>query len=339
MIYFTSDLHLGHKNCIEFCSRPFSDIEEMDEAIIDRWNSRVKNDDTVYIIGDLVWESSDPTKYISRLNGKKVLIAGNHDIKWLKRNGMAIERNDGSVEFRDYSQYFTNIAQYVEVMHDGVRITLCHYPMLEWRASRKIGSRKLGYLIHGHIHNSRDRKYAPLWLLPHALNAGVDINDYMPATLDELIKNNEKFKLSALNNPIDKAMFLASKYHLYQIDKMGKPYILHPMAVAEKQTIEAAKCVALLHDILEDTDIDVSLLEQNFSKEVVTAVKLMTHADGVDYLDYVRALKDNQLARAVKLADLEHNSDLSRLKTVTDKDLQRLEKYKKAREILIEAEN
>ena len=107
------------------------------------------------------------------------------------------------------------------------------------------------------------------------------------------------------------------------------------MAVAEKQTTEAAKCVALLHDILEDTDIDVSLLEQNFSEEVVTAVKLMTHAKDVDYFDYVRELKDNPLARSVKLADLEHNSDLSRLKTVTEYDLLRQEKYKKAREILL----
>lgn len=336
MIYFISDLHLGHKNCIDFCSRPFSDINEMDEALICNWNKRVKDDDTVYIVGDLVWESSDPLKYLSRLNGNKILIVGNHDIKWLKRQGMAIEDKDGSVEFRDYSEYFNKIAQYVEIVHDGMRITLCHYPMLEWRASRKLGSKKLGYLIHGHIHNSRDRKYVPLLVLPHALNAGADINCYVPATFDELIENNEKYKLSALNDPVDKAMFLASKYHMYQTDKVGKPYILHPIAVAEKQTTDTAKCVALLHDVLEDTDIDVSLLEQHFSEEVVTAVKLLTRKDDVDYFDYVRALKDNPIARSVKLADLEHNSDLSRLKTVTEYDLLRQEKYKKAREILLD---
>ncbi|MDE7108140.1 MAG: metallophosphoesterase family protein [Clostridiales bacterium] len=335
MVYFTSDLHLGHKNCIDFCARPFASVDDMDEALISGWNNRVKNDDTVYIVGDLVWESSDPLKYLSRLNGKKILIVGNHDIKWLKRYGMAAVADDGHVEFRDYSEYFINIAQYVEISLDGVAITLCHYPMLEWKASRKVGSKKVGYLIHGHSHNSRDKKYTPLWLLPHALNAGTDVNNYAPATFDELVKNNEAFKLSALNSPVDKAQFLASKYHLYQSDKSGKPYVLHPMTVAEKQTSDDAKCVALLHDTLEDTDIDIRLLEQNFSQEVVTAVKLLTHAEGVDYFDYVRGLKDNPLAVAVKLADLEHNSDLSRLKAVTEHDLQRLEKYKKAREILL----
>ncbi|MDE5592940.1 MAG: metallophosphoesterase family protein [Clostridiales bacterium] len=198
MIYFTSDLHLGHKNCIDFCARPFASVDEMDEALISGWNNRVKNDDTVYIVGDLVWESSDPLKYVTRLNGKKILIIGNHDVKWLKRYGIATVSDDGRVELRDYSEYFINIAQYVETSVDGVTITLCHYPMLEWKASRKIGSKKLGYLIHGHIHNSRDKKYMPLWLLPHALNAGVDINNYAPATFDELIKNNEAFKKSAL---------------------------------------------------------------------------------------------------------------------------------------------
>ncbi|MDE7405755.1 MAG: metallophosphoesterase family protein [Clostridiales bacterium] len=331
MIYFTSDLHLGHKNSITISSRPFTDIEEMDETLINNWNNRVKVDDTVYIIGDFVWESKDPFAYLPRLNGKKVLIAGNHDYKWLKRHGMAIVADDGRVEFRDYSEYFINIAQYVEMSLDGVAVTLCHYPMLEWNASRKYG----GYLIHGHIHNSRDKKYVPLWVLPHALNAGVDINNYAPVTFDELITNNERYKLAALSSPVDRAMFLAGKYHMGQTDRAGKPYVRHPMAVAEKQTSDEARCVALLHDILEDTDIDVKLLEQNFSQEVVTAVKLMTHAKDVDYFDYVRALKDNPLARAVKLADLEHNSDLSRLKTVTDRDLQRLEKYKKAKEILL----
>ncbi|MDE6028754.1 MAG: metallophosphoesterase family protein [Clostridiales bacterium] len=198
MIYFTSDLHLGHKNCIEFCSRPFGSVEEMDEALIANWNERVCAGDTVYIVGDLVWESSDPIKYLSRLKGKKILVAGNHDYKWLKRYGMAVARKDGSVEFCDYAEYFIKIAQYVETTVDGVTVTLCHYPMLEWKASRKLGSKKLGYLIHGHIHNSRDKKYAPLWQLPHALNAGVDVNGYVPVTFDELLQNNAAFKRLAL---------------------------------------------------------------------------------------------------------------------------------------------
>ncbi|MDE6294156.1 MAG: metallophosphoesterase family protein [Clostridiales bacterium] len=210
MVYFISDLHFGHQKCIDYGGRPFSCVDEMDEALIANWNRRVKSGDTVYVMGDLVWESCDPLKYIRRLNGKKILIAGNHDFKWLKRQGMATEGKDGNVEFRDYFEYFNKIAQYVEIVIDGVRITLCHYPMLEWRASRKFGS----FLIHGHIHNSPDRKYVPIWLLPHALNAGVDVNGFVPVTFDELIENNERYKLSVLDNPIDKAMFLASKYHM-----------------------------------------------------------------------------------------------------------------------------
>lgn len=335
MIYFISDLHFGHKNCIAMCNRPFADVDEMDEALINAWNDRVKNDDTVYIVGDLLWEKCDIKDYLPRLNGKKILIAGNHDYKWLKRAGMAKRADDGHVEYCGYSEYFTNIAQFVEIRPEGIPITLCHYPMLEWKASRKLGSQKLGYLIYGHIHNSKDNKYAPLWVLPHALNASADVNGFTPVTFDELIRNNEAFKLSAFSDNVDKALFLARKYHLYQTDRSGKPYIEHPLFVAKKQRSRTAKCVALLHDILEDTDIDLSVLENNFSQEVVSAVKLLTRNDGEDYFDYINRLSVNKTARAVKLADLAHNSDLSRLKEVTDKDAERLEKYKRAKEILL----
>ena len=339
MIYFISDLHFGHKNCISMCDRPFADVDEMDAALINAWNGRVKKDDTVYLVGDLLWEKCDIKDYIPRLNGKKILIAGNHDFKWLKRAGMAKRVDDDHVEFCDYAEYFTYIAQYAEIRLDGIPITLCHYPMLEWKASRKLGSQKLGYLIHGHIHNSRDSKYSPVWLLPHALNAGADVNGFTPVTFDELIRNNEKFKLWALTDNIDKALFLARKYHLYQTDKSGRPYIEHPLAVAKKQRGKSAKCVALLHDILEDTDIDISVLESNFPKNVVDAVKLLTRRADEDYFDYINRLAVNKTARAVKLADLEHNSDLSRLKEVTERDLQRLEKYNKAKEILNSIQN
>ena len=334
MIYFISDLHFGHKNCIEMCNRPFADVDKMDEALINAWNGRVKSDDTVYIVGDLLWEKCDIKDYLPRLNGKKILIAGNHDFKWLKRAGMARRADDDHVEFCDYSEYFINIAQFAEIRLDGVPITLCHYPMLEWKASRKLGSKKLGYLIHGHKHNSGDNKYATIWRIHHALNAGADVNGFTPVTFDELVKYNEKCKLSAFTDSVDKALFLARKYHLYQTDKSGKPYIEHPLYVAAKQKSKTAKCVALLHDILEDTDIDASVLENNFPKKVVDAVKLLTRYESDDYFDYINRLALNKTARAVKLADLEHNSDLSRLKEVTDKDLQRLEKYKKAKEIL-----
>lgn len=334
MEYFTSDLHFGHANCIEMCSRPFADVTAMDEALIANWNDRVKRTDTVYIVGDLVWEKCNPLEYISRLNGKKILIVGNHDIKWLKKLGMA--RQDGDrTEFCGYSEYFNYIARYVEITVNGIKLTLCHYPMLEWRASRKIGSKKLGYLVHGHIHNSTAQKYVPLFVLPHALNATADINEYMPVSFDELVRNNERFKLNALKNDVDRALFVASKYHLYQTDKSGKPYIEHPKAVAAKQKNDVARCVALLHDVIEDTDIDVSIIDGYFSPEVGAAVRLLTHDKTVDYFDYVRKLAPDPVARSVKLADIAHNSDMSRIPHPTDEDFRRLKKYEAARNILL----
>lgn len=187
MDYFIADLHFGHLNIISLCNRPYNSVEEMDEAFINAWNKRVKKKaDTVYIVGDFVWEKADPLKYIKRLNGHKVLITGNHDKKWLAK--------------QDYSSYFDKIVPYLEIRSNDVDITLCHYPMLEWKNSRKIGSKKLGYLVHGHIHNRYCNDYAPLFYMPHALNAGVDINGFMPVTLSELIKNNESNKKEKLTN-------------------------------------------------------------------------------------------------------------------------------------------
>lgn len=98
---------------------------------------------------------------------------------------------------------------------------------------------------------------------------------------------------------------------------------------------ESTTCVALLHDILEDTDTTAQELRGlGFSKEIVDAIILMTHDKAVPYLDYVRSIKENPIAKAVKISDLTHNSDLSRLDTITDKDIERVEKYKRALEIL-----
>ncbi len=338
MIFFTSDLHFGHANYNVFGLRGFSSVEEMNEELIKRWNSRVKADDTVYILGDLVFENNgNPTQFISRLNGHKRLVVGNHDVKWLKKLGMANAFDDGTVTFGNYTEYFDEIAQYIERKIDGVFVTLCHYPMYEWKNSRKLGSvKKLGYCIHGHIHDRRGDMFKPLFKLPHLLNAGVDINGFCPVTFDELIKNNEAFKLSALNDMLDRAEYVAAKYHIYQTDKAGRPYIEHLQTIANSVDSLNEKCVAYLHDVLEDTDIDESLLTANFSPEIVTAVKTMTRRDGVDYFDYIKAISKNATATKVKLADLKHNMDLSRLKVVTDEDIARAEKYKKAYAILIE---
>lgn len=96
-------------------------------------------------------------------------------------------------------------------------------------------------------------------------------------------------------------------------------------------TTEETTVVALLHDVVEDTDYALEdLVNMGFEKPVTDAIALMTHAAGVGYMEYVAAIKPNAIAKAVKLADLRHNSDLSRLDMVTEKDLKRREKYLKA---------
>ena len=124
---------------------------------------------------------------------------------------------------------------------------------------------------------------------------------------------------------VRKAFQIAKIAHAGQIDKAGQDYIEHPKFVASRVgDNESAIIVALLHDFLEDFLTD----------EECTAIKLLTHEKNVPYFDYIRRIKTNDLARQVKLADLEHNSDLSRIAEPSQKDLDRLEKYKQAKKIL-----
>ena len=131
-----------------------------------------------------------------------------------------------------------------------------------------------------------------------------------------------------------KALKISFNAHKDQLDKSGMPYVYHPFHLAEQMDDEYSTCVALLHDVVEDTDTTLDDLSRFFPKEVIDAIALMTHDDSVPYLDYVRTIKSNPIASKVKLADLEHNSDLTRLDTVDDKALERVEKYKKAIRIL-----
>ena len=133
-----------------------------------------------------------------------------------------------------------------------------------------------------------------------------------------------------------KALKLSFAAHKDQMDKSGMPYVYHPFHVAEQMETEETVAVALLHDVVEDTDYTLEDLKaMGFPDSVTEALALMTHDDSVPYLDYVAKLKDNPIARAVKLADLRHNSDLSRLDVVDEKALERVEKYRKAIELLL----
>ena len=128
-----------------------------------------------------------------------------------------------------------------------------------------------------------------------------------------------------------KAMKIAFEAHKNQSDKNGLPYIYHPVHLAEQMDCEDSICVALLHDVVEDTSMTFEELQaEGFSKEVIEALKLLTHDDAVPYMEYVKEIKKNPIATKVKLADLRHNSDLTRLDDVNEKALKRVEKYKKA---------
>ena len=140
----------------------------------------------------------------------------------------------------------------------------------------------------------------------------------------------------------NKAMKLAYKAHQGQLDQGGLPYIFHPLHVADQMPDEITTCVALLHDVVEDTPVTLAELELEFPKTVTDAVRLLTHDKKTDYFEYVRTLGKNPVARTVKLADLAHNSDETRLtscKNVSEKQIDRWrKKYEKARKILEEEE-
>ena len=134
-----------------------------------------------------------------------------------------------------------------------------------------------------------------------------------------------------------KALKLCFKAHKRQKDKSGMPYVFHPFHLAEQMVTEETTIVALLHDVVEDTRYTFRHLEKmGFEKPVIDALKLLTHNDGSEYMEYVARIKNNPIAKAVKLADLRHNSDLSRLDAIDEKALNRREKYLKAIELLEE---
>lgn len=134
-----------------------------------------------------------------------------------------------------------------------------------------------------------------------------------------------------------KAMKLCFSAHKEQTDKSGMPYVFHPFHLAEQMTMEETTVVALLHDVVEDTRYTLAdIAAMGFPERVTDALALLTHDDAVPYMEYIAAIRYNPIAKAVKLADLQHNSDLTRLDYVDAKALQRVEKYRKAIELLSE---
>ncbi len=173
MIFYTADLHIGHKNVINMSNRPFSSVDEMNISLVNNWNSVVSEEDEVYIIGDVLFNLKKHTDlYITQLKGKKHLIVGNHDIQNLDKEV--------------FTSCFESINDYLCIDDEGRKVVLFHYPILEWN-----GYFRGYYHIYGHIHNNFDNfaNYT-MGQIKNAFNAGVDVNDFTPKTLNQLIEKN-----------------------------------------------------------------------------------------------------------------------------------------------------
>lgn len=173
-IFFTSDLHFFHKNVIRFDNRPFTSVEDMNETLIRNWNRKVKNNDLVYILGDISWGNDEETCGIfARLKGRKVLIKGNHD------------KIRGNIK-----NYFEEITDYKEITLPGNKcVVLCHYPIVFFN-KHHYGA----FMFYGHVHNSHKWQMTEnykfeleqLGIRCNMFNVGTMIHNYEPVTFEEI---------------------------------------------------------------------------------------------------------------------------------------------------------
>lgn len=170
-VWFTSDLHFWHKNICKYCNRPFETIEEMNQALVNNWNSVVKEDDTVFVLGDMGFCGYDKLEpLMSQLNGKKYLIQGNHD--------------SDKIVFRLYeANIIEDYYKMIEVTIIGddecpdQRLTLCHFPMIDW-PNKERGA----WMVHGHQHQLPE---TPSCSVMH-WDVGVDKNELKPVSFEQL---------------------------------------------------------------------------------------------------------------------------------------------------------
>lgn len=141
-------------------------------------------------------------------------------------------------------------------------------------------------------------------------------------------------------NFIEKAILIAVQKHAGQVDKAGKPYVLHPLRVMMKMRTEEEMIAAVLHDVIEDTDCTTGeLRSEGFSESVIKAIDCLSKKENEDYADFIARVKQSPIALKVKIADIEDNMDVKRLAELTEKDVKRLNKYLKYREELIRYSN
>jgi len=150
----------------------------------------------------------------------------------------------------------------------------------------------------------------------------------VPETEALMLLNSQRNKYNQL---LELAIKVATEAHAGQVDKGGKPYINHPQAVAASLTNTEYKIVAYLHDVCEDTSITFDdLKDMGFTYRIVNSIRLLTKNDELTYEEYLRRLRMDSCARAVKMADLKHNMDITRIPNPSEKDYARIEKYKKS---------
>jgi (p)ppGpp synthase/HD superfamily hydrolase len=134
---------------------------------------------------------------------------------------------------------------------------------------------------------------------------------------------------------VEDAVSIAARAHRGQKDKAGAPYLLHPLRMMMRMDTEAAMMAAVLHDVVEDTEWTLERLrEAGFSEEVLEAVDCLTHREGESYQQFVERVRTNRIARQVKIADLEDNMNVRRMKQLGPKELERMEKYHRAWRVL-----
>ena len=176
MIYFTADTHFNHANIINLNQRPFSNVEQMNEVLIQNWNSCVGDNDEIYIVGDFMFNNGtgkEANNILNRLNGVKYLIKGNHDENYL--------------EDEDFDEgNFLLIDNYHAFYYNKIKIILFHYPILEWD---NYNSDTIH--LYGHVHNCRkfpEQQQRINLLGKRAINVGVDVNDYKPISIEKILK-------------------------------------------------------------------------------------------------------------------------------------------------------
>lgn len=166
MVFFTSDLHLGHRKIIQYCNRPFANVKEMDEALIANWNRVVKPEDTIHVAGDVAFccDMEYALSIMKQLNGKiKHLIPGNHDALALEMNNV----RPGT---------WASIDKMPEIIVNNQRIVICHYPLATWHWSYK-GV----WMLYGHVHGT-------MKMSGKSIDIGVDCHNYTPLSFWDLKK-------------------------------------------------------------------------------------------------------------------------------------------------------